>query len=396
MGYQWFYKPLLARGKGCFLFLKSDFFVYGCGIKKKLVRLRSKKMKNNTFVVIMAGGIGSRFWPLSQTNYPKQFLDILGTGKTFLQETADRFLPLCPYENMIVVTNAEYKDIVINQLPQVPIENILLEPMRKNTAPCIAYANSVIAKKNANANIIVSPADHLILNTNKFINIIKSGLDFIAEQSVLLTIGIKPTRPETGYGYIQVNHEEKTSNPILKVKTFTEKPNYELAQFFLKSGDFFWNSGIFIWNINTINIAFENHLPEVFHLFDEYLNSKNIDEQGLSYIYSECPNISIDYGIMEKADNVFVIKADFGWSDLGTWGSLFENLPKDKKSNIVRGNHVYVHDSDNNFIQVPNGKIAVINGVSNLIIVEHENMLLISDKNKEQEIKTVVNQIKLL
>ncbi len=352
-------------------------------------------MKNNTFVVIMAGGIGSRFWPLSQTNYPKQFLDILGTGKTFLQETAERFLSLCPYENMIVVTNAEYKDIVAEQLPEVPVENILLEPMRKNTAPCIAYANSVIAQKNKNANIIVSPADHLILNTEKFINIIRSGLDFISGQSALLTIGIKPTRPETGYGYIQVNHEEKSANPILRVKTFTEKPNYELAQFFLKSGDFFWNSGIFIWNVNTIKKAFEDYLPEVFHLFDEFINSNSNEEQGLSYVYSECPNISIDYGIMEKADNVFVIKADFGWSDLGTWGSLFENLQKDKKNNIVRGSQVYVHDSDNNFIQLPNGKIAVINGVSNLIVVEHEDMLLISDKNKEQEIKTVVNQIKL-
>ncbi|HOU98143.1 MAG TPA: mannose-1-phosphate guanylyltransferase [Bacteroidales bacterium] len=352
-------------------------------------------MKNNTYVVIMAGGIGSRFWPLSKSTYPKQFLDILGTGKTFLQETAERFLTLCPYENMIIVTNQEYKKIVVEQLPLVPEKNILLEPMRKNTAPCIAYANAFIKNLNSNANIIVSPADHLILHNDKFIQIIKTGLDFISSNNALLTIGIKPSRPETGYGYIQVNHDEKNTSPIMSVKTFTEKPNYELAQFFLKSGDFFWNSGIFIWNIKTIDQAFEKNLPEVYHLFNEFSNNPIDNEKSLSYIYSECPNVSIDYGIMEKADNVYVIKSDFGWSDLGTWGSLFENLKKDKENNIIRSKHVYIQNSSNNFIQLPNEKIAVINSVSNLIIVEHENMLLISDKDKEQEIKTLVNQIKL-
>lgn len=352
-------------------------------------------MENNTYVVIMAGGIGSRFWPLSKNNYPKQFLDILGTGKSFLQETAERFLPICPFENMVIVTNKEYKNIVFEQLPKVPEKNILLEPMRKNTAPCIAYANAFIKNLNPNANIVVSPADHLIMNSKKFIQIIQIGLDFISSNNALLTIGIKPTRPETGYGYIQVNHDEKNSSPIMRVKTFTEKPNYELAQFFLKSGDFFWNSGIFLWNIKSINKAFEKNLPEVYHLFNEFSIGKSDEEKLLSYIYSECPNISIDYGIMEKADNVHVIKSDFGWSDLGTWGSLFENLKKDKNNNIIRGNQVNTHNANNNFIQLPNNKIAVINGVSNLIIVEHENMLLISDKDKEQDIKTVVNQIKL-
>jgi len=209
-------------------------------------------MENNTYVVIMAGGIGSRFWPLSTSTYPKQFLDILGTGKTFIQETAERFLSICPYENMVIVTNKEYKDIVMEQLPDIPESNILLEPMRKNTAPCIAYANSYIKQLNTNANIVVTPADHLILNTQKFINIIQKGLDFIAQNDALLTIGIKPNRPETGYGYIQVNHEDKAKNFIMRVKTFTEKPNQELAEFFLKSGDFFWNSGIFLWNIKTV------------------------------------------------------------------------------------------------------------------------------------------------
>lgn len=352
-------------------------------------------MKNNTYVVIMAGGIGSRFWPLSKTSYPKQFLDILGTGKSFLQDTAERFLPICPFENMIIVTNKEYKKIVNKQLPQIPEKNILLEPLRKNTAPCIAYANAFIKKQNPNANIVVSPADHLIINNEKFIQIIKAGLDFISSNDVLLTIGIKPTRPETGYGYIQINHDEKKSNLIMRVKTFTEKPNHELAQFFLKSGDFFWNSGIFIWNIKTIDQAFIKNLPEIYHLFDEFSFSKTEEEKSLSYIYSECPNVSIDYGIMEKANNVFVIKSDFGWSDLGTWRSLFENLNKDPENNIIRGNQIYTQHSTNNFIQLPDNKIAVINGVSNLIIVEHENMLLISDKDKEQEIKNVVNKLKL-
>lgn len=352
-------------------------------------------MANNTYVVIMAGGIGSRFWPLSKSSFPKQFIDILGTGKTFIQETAERFLPLCPYENMVVVTNKEYKSIVIEQLPSIPEKNILLEPMRKNTAPCIAYANAFIKKLNPNANIIVSPADHLILHNDKFIQIIKTGLDFIASNNALLTIGIKPTRPETGYGYIQVNHDEQNTSLIMRVKTFTEKPNHELAQFFLKSGDFFWNSGIFIWNLHTIDQAFEKNLPEVYHLFNEFSKAPLDDEKSLSYIYSECPNVSVDYGIMEKADNVHVIKSDFGWSDLGTWGSLFENLKKDKENNIIRGKQIYTHNATDNFIQLPNNKIAVINGISNLIIVEHDNMLLISDKNKEQEIKTVVNQLKL-
>ena len=352
-------------------------------------------MENNTYVVIMAGGIGSRFWPLSTSTYPKQFLDILGTGKTFIQETAERFLSICPYENMVIVTNKEYKDIVMEQLPDIPESNILLEPMRKNTAPCIAYANSYIKQLNTNANIVVTPADHLILNTQKFINIIQKGLDFIAQNDALLTIGIKPNRPETGYGYIQVNHEDKAKNFIMRVKTFTEKPNQELAEFFLKSGDFFWNSGIFLWNIKTVEKSFEHYLPEVFHLFEEYTSSPQKTEQKLSYIYSECPNISIDYGIMEKADNVYVIMGDFGWSDLGTWGSLFENLKKDSNKNIVRGNKVYTNLATNNFIQVPNDKITVINGVSNLIVVEHNNMLLISDKQQEQEIKTAVNKINL-
>ncbi len=349
---------------------------------------------DSVYIVIMAGGIGSRFWPLSQPQYPKQFLDILGTGKTFLQETVDRFLPICPIENILVVTNFEYKELVKKQLPNLPEENVLLEPARKNTAPCIAYANSVICSRNKQANIVVSPADHLILHPDKFLNIIKTGLDFIKQEDALLTIGINPTRPETGYGYIQLNTDEKFSKQISRVKTFTEKPNLELAKMFLKSGEFLWNSGIFLWNIQSINRGFEKYMPEVHHLFEELRKGGTVDSQKLSYIYSECPNISIDYGIMEKADNVYVIKADFGWSDLGTWGSLFENLKKDKNNNVIFGKRVYIQDSKDNYINISADTTAVINGVNNLIIVEHDGNLLISDKTKEQEIKVLVNLIK--
>ncbi len=349
---------------------------------------------NSNYVVIMAGGIGSRFWPLSQPHYPKQFLDFLGTGKTFLQETLERFLPISPIENILIVTNQEYKEIVKEQIPDLPIENILLEPIRKNTAPCIAYANSVIYSRDSNANIVVSPSDHLIINIEKFQNIIKNGIEFINQNNALLTIGIKPTRPETGYGYIQLNSDEKSKKNILRVKTFTEKPNIELAKFFLKSGDFYWNSGIFLWNINAINKAYNKYMPEIHFLFKELTDQNIYNNKKLSYIYSECPNISVDYGIMEKADNVFVIKADFGWSDLGTWGSLYDNLNKDKNNNVIFGKNVYIQNSNWNYINISDKNIAIINGVNDLIIVEQDGKILISDKNKEQDIKLLVNLLK--
>ncbi|MCX7862418.1 MAG: mannose-1-phosphate guanylyltransferase [Bacteroidales bacterium] len=351
-------------------------------------------MNNANYVVIMAGGIGSRFWPLSQPECPKQFLDILGLGKTFLQATVERFLPICPIENILIVTNQEYTKLVKKQLPNLPKENILAEPARKNTAPCIAFANSVIFARNSQANIVVSPSDHLIIHPDKFLNIIKTGLEFIRKEDALLTIGIKPTRPETGYGYIQINANEKSKNQILRIKTFTEKPNAEMANMFLKSGEFLWNSGIFLWNINSIRSAFEKYMPEVYHLFKEFVLHPHYDEKKLSYIYSECPNISIDYAIMEKADNVYVIKADFGWSDLGTWGSLYENLSKDADGNVIFGKNVHIQNSVNNYINVSNNTVSLINGVSNLIIVENDGKLLISDKNKEQDLRVLVNLLK--
>lgn len=341
----------------------------------------------------MAGGIGSRFWPLSKKNLPKQFLDILGTGKTLIRETVDRFKKISNEKNIIIVTNSQYKNLVKEQVPELLEENILLEPIRKNTAPCIAYAYKEIEKRDENALMIVSPSDHYIGNENQFLQTINEGINFISNNNALLTIGIKPTRPETGYGYIQINSDQKAKSNILKVKTFTEKPNLEMANFFLKSGDFYWNSGIFLWSVSAIKQAYEKYLPEVYYLFEDYYknNSEESGENGLLYVYSESPAISVDYGIMEKAENVYVIKGNFLWSDLGTWGSLLDYLPKDNNNNIVRADKCIIYNSSNNYIQLPSGKTAIINSVKNLIIVESDNQLLISDLEKEQELRNLVN-----
>ena len=345
----------------------------------------------------MAGGIGSRFWPLSRTSRPKQFLDILNTGRTFIQETVHRFQGICPIENIYIVTNKVYRDLVIEQLPEINPDQILLEPQRKNTAPCIAYANYRILKKNPNANIVVAPSDHLIINSDEFRNTITKGLNFVSNNDALLTIGIKPTRPETGYGYIQVNNEESSSNGTKKVKTFTEKPDLKMAKVFVESGDFLWNSGIFLWNINSIQRAFERHLQEVDTLFKEAFPvlETSKEESAIASVYSECKNISIDYGVMEKADNVFVISADFGWSDLGTWGSLYENMNKTEEKNVIKGKNVVTYNTENCIINVPDEKLLVINGVSDLIIVESENTILICKKEDEQQLRHIVNDIKL-
>ncbi len=353
-------------------------------------------MINNNFCVIMAGGIGSRFWPLSRTSRPKQFLDILNTGRTFIQDTVDRFKGICPYENIYIVTNKDYKDLVIEQLPEINPEQILLEPQRKNTAPCIAYANYRILKRNPLANIIVAPSDHLIINPEDFRRTILRGLEFVKNNNSLLTIGIKPTRPETGYGYIQVNNEEVLKNGTLKVKTFTEKPDVKMAKVFVESGDFLWNSGIFLWNINSIQKAFEIHLQEVDTLFKEAYSVLETAEEdkAIAAVYSECKNISIDYGVMEKADNVYVISADFGWSDLGTWGSLYENMEKTEHKNVIKGKNVITYNSENCIINIPDDKLLVINGLSDFIVVESDNTILICRKSDEQQLRYIVNDIK--
>jgi len=349
----------------------------------------------------MAGGVGSRFWPLSRMEKPKQFLDILGIGKSLLQQTFDRFKKICPVENILVVTSSIYKDIVKEQLPEIIEKNILLEPSRRNTAPCIAYANHKILLQNPDANIVVTPSDHLILDEQRFIDAINYSLDFTAKHDVLLTLGIKPHRAETGYGYIQIcpecNFEIIENTEFKKVKTFTEKPELEMAKIFFESGEFYWNAGIFVWQLKSISTAFQNNLAEVNNLFiesNEYFNT-DLEEGYIEKIYSECPSISIDYGIMEKADNVFVLPSEFGWSDLGTWGSLYENITKDVNGNTIKGKNVMTYNTERSVINVPDNKLVVIQGMKDIIVAELDNILLISTLKDEQSIRQIVNEIKI-
>jgi mannose-1-phosphate guanylyltransferase len=353
------------------------------------------KTNKNTFVAIMAGGIGSRFWPLSRVNYPKQFLDILGTGKTLVQQTFERFQNLVPLENIFVITAAEYVKIVEEQLPLLAKDNILGEPFRKNTAPCIAYINFKLQKINPEASLIVAPADHLILNEENFLESCEEALSFVNHFNALITIGIKPTYPNTGYGYIQHDSLEATPS-VYKVKTFTEKPNKELAETFIASGDFLWNSGIFVWQVKRGVQAFQNHMPEIYELFsaeEERLNTPD-EKLAIENIYPQCSNISIDFGVMEKAENVYVIPASFGWSDLGTWNSAWENMEKDYLENAVAGDHVIVFDATRNVVNVNDDKLVVIQGLDDYIIADTKDVLLICKKEKEQEIKDYVAEVK--
>jgi mannose-1-phosphate guanylyltransferase len=350
---------------------------------------------SNTYVAIMAGGIGSRFWPLSRVNHPKQFLDILGTGRTLIQQTFDRFTKLVPVENIFVVTANEYLGVTREQLPQLPKENVLGEPFRKNTAPCIAYISFKLQELNPEASLIVAPADHLILNEPRFLEVCNDALHFVNHFNSLVTIGITPTYPNTGYGYIQ--HESIEAVPsVFKVKTFTEKPNKELAKTFLSSGDFLWNSGIFIWKIKNGLDAFHKHLPEVYEVFHSEKEKLNSDQekQMLESIYPQCPNISVDFGVMEKADNVYVIPASFGWSDLGTWNSAWDNMEKDYFENAVAGDNVIVFDTSKSVVHVPDEKLVVLQGLDDFIIVDTKDVLLICTKDKEQEIKEYVAEVK--
>jgi mannose-1-phosphate guanylyltransferase len=352
-------------------------------------------MNNNNYVAIMAGGIGSRFWPMSRTDYPKQFLDILNTGKTLLQTTYDRFIKFIPAKNIYVVTFQEYAQIVAEQLPALDKANILCEPSRKNTAPCIAYVSYKLQQLNANANLICAPSDHLILDDEKFIEVCNEALRFTDHIKGLVTLGIKPTYPNTGYGYIQ--HEPNTvSENIYKVKTFVEKPDRETAKIFIDSGDFLWNAGIFIWQVKNIIKAFEKLLPEMNEVFDAEKNNFNTDKEkeAIERIYPQCVNISIDYGVMEKADNVYIIPAAFGWSDLGTWASAYDNLEKDYFANAVVGDNVMVIDATNNIIHTDSKKLILLQGLNDYIVVDTKDVLLICKKNKEQEIKDYVAEVK--
>jgi mannose-1-phosphate guanylyltransferase len=356
-------------------------------------------MDNNNFCVIMAGGIGSRFWPYSRTAKPKQFLDILGTGQTLLQQTIHRYRNICPLENILVVSNEEYGSLIYEQLPEIQASQVLLEPFRRNTAPCIAYANQRIGMLNPNANIIVAPSDHLIGDEEEFRRVILQGIDFVKSRDVLLTLGIMPNRPETGYGYIQVNGQENfDGNECLRpVKTFTEKPNIDLARIFVESGDFFWNSGMFIWTLGSITRAFEKYLPEVQGLFHDGLNAYGTSEETpfIRQVYEACGKISIDYGIMEKADNVYVLCADFGWSDLGTWGSLYDHLIHDESGNGIGNGQAIAFQANRNVIHVPKEKLTVLQGLDDYIVVDTEDVLLICRKQDEQQIRMMVDEVKL-
>ena len=346
-------------------------------------------MKDN-YCVIMGGGIGSRFWPSSRELMPKQFLDFFGTGRSLLQQTFDRFNQLIPTENIYIATNEIYAELVKKQLPQISDKQILLEPTRRNTAPCIAYAAYRINAINPNANIVVTPSDALIMQENKFLENIQTGLDFVKTNPALLTIGIKPSRPETGYGYIQSAGSGVDS--IQKVKAFTEKPNYELAKVFFESGEFYWNSGIFIWNVQTILEALHQHLPDVTIRFDQGPDKFNTDEEKafINTEYPMCQNISIDYGVMEKANNVYLLTATFTWSDLGTWGALYDISDKDECGNATLKCNSLYYDSQNNMVTLPEGKLAVIQGLEDCIVAESDNVLLICKKSEEQRIKQFV------
>jgi mannose-1-phosphate guanylyltransferase len=345
----------------------------------------------------MAGGTGTRFWPISTKHKPKQFLDILGTGKTLLQQTFERCKKIAPVENILVVTNEIYDKITAEQLPELEPHQILLEPEKKNTAPCIAYSNYKIEKLNPNANIVVMPSDHLITKEEEFIRVIKEGFQFTSQHDALLTLGILPHRPETGYGYIQIGDDnDKDKHNIFKVKTFTEKPNRELAKKFFESGEYYWNSGIFIWSLQSIKSAFKQHLPEVDDLFKEGKEVYNTDKEAdfISKVYFETKSISIDYGIMEKTKNVYVYTSDFGWADLGTWGSLQEFLPTDEKGNSTFGKNVMLYNVKDSIINFSDDKIAVIKGLDGYIVADSEDKLLIYKKEDEQEIKDIVDIIK--
>jgi mannose-1-phosphate guanylyltransferase len=352
----------------------------------------------NTYCVIMAGGIGSRFWPMSRTSHPKQFIDVLGVGRTLLQQTYDRFIKVCKPENIYVVTNKDYINLVRQQLPRLNENQILCEPLRKNTAPCAAYASYKIGSINPEATIVIAPSDHLIIKEDTFASAIKSCVRKAEEEDCLVTLGIKPTRPDTGYGYIQfIEANWSPDKRIKKVKTFTEKPDADMAKFFLESGDFLWNSGIFIWTYKSIKSAFEKHMSEIDQLFKEGFKKFNTPEETawLSTAYATCPNISIDYAIMEKANNVFVRSSIIGWSDLGTWGSLYTHLKKDKDGNALIGKKINIYDSKNCIVNVPKEKLVVLQGLEDFIVVESDNILLICKKEEEQEIKNFVNNIKI-
>lgn len=353
-------------------------------------------MNKNYYAIIMAGGIGSRFWPISRTSFPKQFIDILGTGKTLIQNTYDRFLKVCPKENIYIVTNENYAGLVKQQLPGIGDDQVLTEPVMRNTAPCIAYGCYKIESLNPDASIVVAPSDHLILDEPAFITAIEKSLQVASEKDCLITLGIKPSRPDTGYGYIQYT-DSTINDEFHKVKTFTEKPNLELAKTFIQSGDFLWNAGIFVWSARSILQAFNWYQPEMNEIFADARSVYNTEHERphINNAYLQCTNISIDYGIMEKAANVYVLPSEFGWSDLGTWASIYQLAEKDYVGNaVIPSEKVIMYDSSNCMVNVPADKLVVLQGLHDYIVVESNNTLLICPRDQEQNVKQVVADVK--
>ena len=348
------------------------------------------------YCVIMAGGVGSRFWPMSRSTYPKQFLDFLGLGRTLLQQTYDRFLPICPPENILVVTNAQYARLVKEQLPDLKDAQILAEPSRRNTAPCVAYANHVIAARDPKALIIVAPSDHLVMKDAAFQETVRSALHQASTTDSLVTLGIMPNRPDTGYGYIQFSEGgDPVHTRVKKVKTFTEKPDHATAMSFLESGEFLWNAGIFIWSLESIRKAYREYLPEMEVQFASGAGTFGTAAEAafITSIYDGCENVSIDYGIMERATNVYTVVSEFGWSDLGTWGSLYGHLPKDEQGNASIGKAVKLYDCARNVVHAQDDRLMVLQGLEDFIVVSTQDALLVCRKQDEQQIKRFVHDL---
>lgn len=354
-------------------------------------------MNKNNYAIIMAGGVGTRFWPKSKKSLPKQFIDILNTGETLIQSTFKRLSNCVRAENIYVVTNNNYAQLCIDQL-KIKKENIFLEPIMRNTAPCIAYSSFKIKQKNPEANILVCPSDHIVHDNNLFSKIIEESLKISSTSEIIVTLGISPTRPDTGYGYIQYEQNETLENcKIKKVKTFTEKPSQSLALQFIDSGDFLWNSGMFIFNVNTIINSFKTHLNEIYEIFNDasdiYWTTKEV--KYIERFFPACKNISIDYGILEKSDNVYVYPSNFGWSDLGTWGSIYAISEKDENQNIVKGEKVITYECTNSIFNISDDKLLIAHGLDNYIVIESNNNILICKKEDEQQVKNFVNDIKV-
>ncbi|MBT8272496.1 MAG: mannose-1-phosphate guanylyltransferase [Bacteroidia bacterium] len=351
-------------------------------------------MNKNYYAILMAGGVGSRFWPISTQDNPKQFHDMLGTGETLIQKTFNRLSQIIPQENIFILTNARYNDLVFEQLPEVTKRQVVLEPAMRNTAPCILYAALKIQKENKDALMIVAPSDHWIENEAEFTSNVKSAFDYCQDHDALVTLGIQPAFPNIGYGYIEY---DKTDNSSIKaVSTFKEKPDYETAKYYLEQGNFLWNAGIFMWSVESVLKAFQNNQPELFKLFEQGCEVYNTDfeDDFVRDNYGKAENISVDYAIMEKSDNVFVIPATFDWNDLGTWGSLYDKLDKDKDDNAVVNARVLAEDATGNMIRTKKGKIVVVEGLNDFIVVDKDEVLLIFPKSKEQDIKQVLEKVK--